>query len=244
MNEWNSALELFVLYCGVLLLSTYSSQENYSILLFLSSTPFYSSNSISHPNQQQNCPNNRNNITTSSGNTHNNNGLQNSKSLPPQLQNNAESIVRHGQPKWLRPLNPIMSRHCERHSLKRVPCNHSFGTHWQAMIPHALPKQRTPMLVAGKQNNTTQVKNSTRLTLLKFLLETGDPMWFLEPDTRSGRSALHMACWLAGTLTVKAILDAANDDDYKKKIPIWTTSATNRAGHVCCTQLWPVCSGV
>ena len=35
-------------------------------------------------------------------------------------------------------------------------------------------------------------------------------MWFFEPDTRSGRSALHTACWLADTVTVKAILEAAN----------------------------------
>ena len=78
------------------------------------------------------------------------------------------------------------------------------ASHWMSIIPHVLPKQRMPF---GKK----QSAGGTRGKLLNFLLnfKDVDASWFLEPDERSGRSALHIACWLGDTETVKAILNFA-----------------------------------
>jgi len=81
--------------------------------------------------------------------------------------------------------------------------------HWIPLIPYVFPKQRLPLC---RRNNNSKPKGrekSTRGLLLQFLLEMVDPFWFLEPDSRSGRSGLHTACWLGDDVTVKAILDAA-----------------------------------
>ena len=93
-------------------------------------------------------------------------------------------------------------------------------TQWRPLFVQALPKQRIPLysVVAPPSSSNTNATHNTnnnwllsslpRHVLLQFLLATVHPLWWFQPDTRTGRSPLHTACWLGDVATVRAILQA------------------------------------
>ena len=93
-------------------------------------------------------------------------------------------------------------------------------TQWRPLFVQALPKQRIPLysVVAPPSLSNTNATHNTnnnwllsslpRHVLLQFLLATVHPLWWFQPDTRTGRSPLHTACWLGDVATVRAILQA------------------------------------